>query len=346
MANLRVHFVTNRNYLPDNKKAVFGGQFNPDGVAALRFGHATYSLAGGKLSSPEVFVYPDIKLDPATGKPPPSTTKGSPGFLDDLRVAMKDGCTDTLVYIHGFNVTFLEALKAGATIASQIEIGGKPINIVVFSWPSDGTAVPFMSYYSDREDARVCGPAMARTYLKLLDFLIDLKPGDYCDRSLHLLAHSMGNYVLRHGLQALCAKDRNRVVRVFNEIILAAPDEDEDAFEHDEKLKFLPSLGHRVTVYHNARDRALLVSDKTKANPDRLGSGGPRMLDMLPRKVAIVDCSRVAPTGGDKLSEHSYYINCPLVTSDLLATLQGELPEMMNRDVIRTDRAYRIRRLP
>ena len=40
MAKLRIYFVTNRNYLADNKLAVFGGQFNPDGIAALRFGWA------------------------------------------------------------------------------------------------------------------------------------------------------------------------------------------------------------------------------------------------------------------------------------------------------------------
>ena len=36
MAKLRIYFATNRNYLPDNQVAVFGGQFNPDGIAALR----------------------------------------------------------------------------------------------------------------------------------------------------------------------------------------------------------------------------------------------------------------------------------------------------------------------
>ena len=35
MAQLRVHFATNRNHLPDNKLEIFGKTFNPDGVAAL-----------------------------------------------------------------------------------------------------------------------------------------------------------------------------------------------------------------------------------------------------------------------------------------------------------------------
>jgi esterase/lipase superfamily enzyme len=162
---------------------------------------------------------------------------------------------------------------------------------------------------------------------------------------MHLIAHSMGNYVLRNGLQALRAKDPTKVVRLFQEIILAAPDEDDDAFDTDEKLRLLPALGRRVTVYYNQKDRALLISDKTKGNPDRLGSDGPRMLDLLPKKVFVIDCSRVAKEG-DPMIQHSYFINCEPVTADLKATLDGALPEtFMWRDVIRPERAYRIKAL-
>lgn len=340
MTQVRIYFATNRNYLPDNKIAMFGGQFNPDGIAALRFGWAEFDIDGDapKLVG-DVFVYPDAKPEPAGAGQPP---QGSGGFLDDLRVMMRDGCADTLVFIHGFNVSFVDALNAGAALAQQVVIDGKNLNVVVFSWPSDGKMVPYMSYYSDREDARTCGAALARTYLKLFDFMAGLDPEDYCDRALHLLAHSMGNYVLRNGLQALRAKDPTKLVRLFTEIILAAPDEDDDAFDTDDKLRLLPSLGRRVTVYYNQKDRALLISDKTKGNPDRLGSDGPRMLDLLPKKVFIVDCGRVAVLGDPQI-QHSYFINCASVTADLKATLEGAPPEAIgNREVIRPERAYRI----
>jgi esterase/lipase superfamily enzyme len=307
-------------------------------VAALRFGWADFE---SDQEPSQIYVYPDPKREDADN-PPPGT--GSRAFLDDLRVIMRDACTDTLIFIHGFNVSFIEALKSGAALASRIAIGGKPINVIVFSWPSDGKAVPYMSYYSDREDARTCGAAIARTYLKLYDFMVGLKPEEYCDRKLHLLAHSMGNYVLRNGLQALRVKDPTKIARLFNEIVLAAPDEDDDAFDTDEKLRLLPGLGRRVTVYYNQKDKALLISDKTKGNPDRLGSDGPRMLDLLPKKVFVVDCSRVAKDG-DRLVQHSYFVKCPEVTADLQKTLEGDVPEdFPDRDVIRLERAYRIMR--
>ena len=133
------------------------------------------------------------------------------------------------------------------------------------------------------------------------------------------------------------------MVRLFSEIVLAAPDEDDDAFDTEDKLRLLPSLGRRVTVYYNQKDRALLISDKTKGNPDRLGSDGPRMLDLLPKKVFVVDCGRVAGEGDPKI-QHSYFINCPPVAADLKATLEGVPPDAIgNRDVVRSERAYRIK---
>mgnify|MGYP000635563021 CR=1 FL=1 len=111
------------------------------------------------------------------------------------------------------------------------------------------------------------------------------------ERVLHLMAHSMGAYVLRHGLQAIRAKDPRALVRVFDQILLVAADEDDDAFETDEKLKPLSQIGRQVTVYFNPNDRALVISDKTKGNRDRLGSDGPRLVDLIPK---IYDTERIA----------------------------------------------------
>ena len=335
MADIQVFFVTNRNYVPENKRAVFGGHFNPDGVAALRFGHATFSTASGKPVMRDVTVYPEA---PAETKPD-FKVKGSDPFLDDIKARMAGGAVDTLVFIHGFNVSFMDALGQAARVALEMPA---TVNVVLFSWPSDGTLVPYMSYYSDRDDARASGAALARTYLKLFDFVACLPEEQHCQRNLHVLAHSMGNYVLRNGLQSLRAKDPRKLVRMFDQVILAAPDEDDDAFESDDKLRLLPGLARRVTLYYNHNDRALIISDKTKANPDRLGSDGPRMVDLLPKKVILVDCSRIASVA-DKWIQHSYYINDPSTAADIGAVLAGqEDSAIANREVIRPERAYRL----
>lgn len=334
MANVRVYFATNRNLLPDNKLEMFGAAFNPDGVAALRFGHADFATDGARPTA--VDVYPEEAGDTEF------KVLGSERFLKELHGCMAGAATDTLVFIHGFNVTFMSALTAAAELAREVKIGDHSLNVVLFSWPSDGKTVPLMSYYSDREDARVSGPAVARAYLKLKEFVSGLKRDDHCQQRLHLLAHSMGNYVLRQGLQAVCAKDSKALVRLFDQIILASADEDDDAFEEDDKLKCLPALARQVTVYHNPNDLALVVSDKTKTNPDRLGSDGPRLIDLLPKKVVIVDCRNVAK-GADEKVQHSYYINSTAMAQDIGSVLAGTEPERFpNREYIPTRRAWRV----
>lgn len=335
MADFRVYFATNRNYQPENKLVVFGKHFNPDGVAALRFGYAEFTRGTKGPTLDGVTVYDDL-----TG--PKDATGGSRNLLGDLHKAMAGERTDTLVFIHGFNVSFIGALEAAAQLADQVTVAAQPINVVVFSWPSDGEKVPWMSYYSDREDARASGPALARAYLKMLEFVSELDEVDHCQRCLHLLAHSMGSYVLRNGLQAILAKDPNKLTRLFDQIILAAPDEDDDTFETDQKLRLLPRMGRRVTVYFNRNDRALIVSDKTKSNPDRLGSDGPRLVDLIPKKVELVDCRNVAMSA-DKLVGHSYYINSPAMAGDIAAVmLGGDSEAIPNREYIQPKRVWRI----
>ncbi|KAK0359870.1 hypothetical protein LTR94_029550, partial [Friedmanniomyces endolithicus] len=206
-----------------------------------------------------------------------------------------------------------------ALLAQGLNIGGHPLNVVVFSWPSDGSAVPWMSYYSDREDARASGPSVARAFLKFRDFVLALNEADYCQRRVHLLTHSMGAYIL-----------------------LAAPDEDDDAFEHDTKLRLLPRIGRQVTVYYNPNDKGLTVSDKTKANPDRLGSDGPRLVDLIPKKVALVDC-RVVAGSADPFIEHSYYVRSQAMNDDISAVLADTpLDDIPNRIFVERQRSWRI----
>lgn len=335
MADIKVFFATNRNFQAGNKRQAFGGRFNPDGVAALRFGFAEFNRGASGLQMAGVTVYPERTT-------PNGIEGGSERFLEDLRLLMKGGRSDTLVFIHGFNVTFTGALEAAARLADGVTIDGRGVNVVVFSWPSDGQAVPLMSYYSDREDARASGPALARAYLKLRDYLMKLDSQEYCERRLHLLAHSMGAYVLRQGLQAVIAKEPGALNRLFDQILLAAPDEDDDTFEHDTKLQLLPKLGRLVTVYFNPNDRALLVSDKTKSNPDRLGSDGPRLIDLIPKKIVLVDCRNVA-RDADPLVLHSYYIRSPAMAHDLTEVLRGSPPEGIgNRVYVTEQRSWRL----
>jgi esterase/lipase superfamily enzyme len=304
----KIYFVTNRDPDRQTDPTGFGGRFNPVSFDSLRFGSA--NVVGKKVRSISV-AGEKLAADPGKAQ------LGSQAVFGELARAMRRG-TDTLVFIHGYNVSFEDALRSAAALRTTYK-RSDGLNVVVFSWPSDGSMLPFLAYKRDRSDARASAAAFARALRKLEDFLREVRRGAECGAQLFLMCHSMGNYVLRHGIQEVRAQ-QGCLPRLFDHVFLMAADEDQDAFDHDHKLAPLPDLGAAVHVYFNSGDTALVVSDRTKANPARLGSRGPRRPLSLPGNVNLVDASEVV--GG--LVEHSYFLDEPIVVRDVKAVLAGK----------------------
>jgi esterase/lipase superfamily enzyme len=279
----------------------------------------------------------DRKIKGAAG-----SVLGSKNVFMRVRDKMVQHQRDTVVFVHGYNVSFRDALSSAARLKYNFSTseGGPGINVVLFSWPSDGSMMPYIAYANDRQDAAASGPAFARGLLKLADFLRGSTPEDACEHKLHLVAHSMGNYVLRHTVQEYVRQSSGRPVRLFDQVFLMAADEDDDAFEKDYKLKPLPRLAKRVNVYFNNEDRAMAVSDKTKGNPDRLGDDGPRVPRGIPGKVSLVDVTPVV----DGLVEHSYFLDSPRVVKDMIEVLSGKASdEIEGRDYVAETNRYRLK---
>jgi esterase/lipase superfamily enzyme len=226
-----------------------------------------------------------------------------------------DNATDVVVYIHGFNVSWTDAV--GAALALQIRMNNSAvrdktqnIRVVLFSWPSDGMALPFVSYKSDRTEADASGKAFARGVLKLRDYLMEIckRNGNPCGQNIHLLCHSMGNYALQQALPKLANYSSGRALpRIFEHIFMCAPDVDADGFEDGKPLCRLPEMARNITVYYNRGDKAMYISDYTKGNPERLGCDGVARPALLNAKINTVDCGPVVK--GEGLVEHSYYLN-------------------------------------
>jgi esterase/lipase superfamily enzyme len=77
-------------------------------------------------------------------------------------------------------------------------------------------------------------------------------------------------------------------------------------------------LARSVSVYHNRGDAALVISDFTKGNPDRLGSNGPARPNLVHNKIHQIDCTPIV-TG---LVEHSYYL-VGNVNGDIRMSIDG-----------------------
>jgi esterase/lipase superfamily enzyme len=342
-----VFFGTNRDMTGTPGEIDFGGGFNPHGPGGLRFGWADVPEScfddDAKLGDIRIEVLPE-QLEPT---PDGMRALGSRVAFEEVRRKMAKHERDTVVFIHGYGNTFRNALRHAALL--KVLYNAVPFDMFLFSWPSDGTMVPWMSYHGDRVDAKASGPAIARAFLKLVDFLADIRKkteqAEWCEQRIHLMAHSMGNYALRHAVQGIRSELGDDPPRLFDNVFLFAADEDDDAFEHDHKLRLLPRLARAVNVYYNPKDEALAISDKTKGNPDRLGSDGPRLVDDLPRKLTLLDCRDVASTDARDKFGHDYHRYVPRVIGDVNGVLSALPPEQMTwRNFVPDARAFRLRK--
>lgn len=310
-----IHFATNRNPNEAEPPNHYGNSLHPEAPDCLRFGWATQK---GKKTT--------IRTAPEKIEVPEGSDQllGSTEVFQELHASMLAG-NDTIVYIHGYNVDFDDAVKAAMDLErTYAKASEGRRNIVLFTWPSNGSILPIMAYKSDRSEARASGGAFARGLEKLIKLLIELRKDKekVCDSKIHLMCHSMGNYVLRNGVQQV--RKGGGLPRVFDQIFMFAADEDYDCFDHKHKLALLPELGNAVNVYFNTRDLALFTSDHTKGNPARLGMRGPKHPKTLPGTVYVVDASPVV--GG--AVEHSYYLDDKQVITDVRRVLNGQGPEI------------------
>lgn len=359
MATTRVHFATNREPVPAEGEPLlgFGPRLNPKSPLWLRYGSAEMEKAkkGNPYRAASLAIAPENIPDTpgATGAP---LLLGSDLVFDGLRRTLlaQKGRADLVLLLHGYACDFDNALSNAAEVKEVLSTAAKPIETAVFSWPADGTVVPFISYASDRDDARSSAKAIARALMRFLGYLAALerdvregrmKPDELCRANIHLVAHSMGAYALRQALQALISDHGGRTLpRVFKTIFLMAADEDNDAFEHATKLARLPELAEQVSVYFARNDRALVISDVTKGNPDRLGATGPRTLTALPQKVTLVDCTDVSSTRPLTDANHQYHRKSKEVIEDMRQVIAGRAPETVpNREWIPARTCFRIR---
>lgn len=339
---MRIYFATNRN--PDNaaNPTDFGDGFSVAGLDDLRFGWADMSGSNfGQYKLTVAAEHLDIGLDKAKVGDLSGQVLGSQSVFEAVRQEILTQKQDCVISIHGFNYSFREALQRTAQLKQFYS--ERPMIFFLFTWPSDGSMLPFKAYASDRVDARASGPALGRGLQKLAHYLRGTRPEDYCGQSIHLFAHSMGNYALRCALQGIRGSAGGvSLRRLLDQILLFAADEDDDAFELDHKLSFLPHLARRVTVYHNAGDQALVISDYTKGNPDRLGAGGPRNARALPDKVSVVNCAPALAPHQD-LTGHQYYRLNEVVRKDVLEVLQGsDSHGIPHRAYVPESRGYRL----
>ncbi len=209
-----------------------------------------------------------------------------------------------VVFIHGYNMTFTNALLRTAQLAYDSGFKGVPI---AFSWPSDGK---FLAYNHDREDA-----TWSIQYIE--DFLRSLRR-KMPERKIHLIAHSMGSQGLLGALHHLALK--NEAKTRFDSVILAAPDFDAGYFQQQIGPR-IRHLANRWAIYASDKDAALDFSSTLNAMK-RLG----QPLTLIDG-MEMVDATGLEVTPWNVPQSHSYYATKKRIIDDMLGFFRGHSPK-------------------
>ncbi len=361
MVTITLYYATNRNHIGSDRwnPIGYGKKFSDDGMENLRFGAVTVNAdeeqiakhlnakvkncgSGNGINLAEylgkcakkanIAAYQETLSQDIAQASQESVKLGSQEmFTDVMRVMEKS--SDVLIYIHGFNVSWYAAV--GSAMALQLMLQNtkahdktQDVTVILFTWPSDGLALPWVSYKSDRSEATGSGAAVGRAFLKTRDFLANLrdraKKGgrQLCGQDIHLLCHSMGNFLLQSALARTADfTPGNTLPRLFEHIFLCAPDVDDNALEQDQPLYTIDQIARNVTIYHNRKDKAMVISDYTKGNPERLGGSGAAHPVLLHNKVHQVDCTPVVQD--IDLTSHSYYLVGNII-ADIRSSIDGK----------------------
>lgn len=230
------------------------------------------------------------------------------------------GHKDVYVFVHGFNNAFGDAVYRAAELWHFLGRVGVP---VAYSWPA-GRGGP-RGYLYDRESGEF-------TVFHLKQFLACVAACPQVER-VHVVAHSRGTDVAISALRELhiACRARGRSTRAelkLENLVLAAPDLDEEVFVQRFVAENLLAAAGRTTIYTSPGDRAIELADLAFASRRRIGQLGPR--DFSPRvraalarqpRLQFVEC-RVTHLS----TSHDYVFAHPAALSDLILVLRDRRP--------------------
>ncbi len=223
------------------------------------------------------------------------------------RVAKTPG-HKVLIFVHGYNTRFEEAVYRFAQIVHDAHVDVAP---VLFTWPSGGNAI---DYVYDRDSAMYSRDALETLLQKLSD---NPNVG-----SISILAHSMGNYLTVEALRQMAIRDRGLPTKI-RDVMLASPDIDVDVFRRQiAEIDAVPR-GTQFTLFVSRDDKALGLSSFLARDTTRLGALDPTKepyFSMLEKaRVNVVDLTSLA---SNDVANHSKF-----ATGEVVAAIGERLSE-------------------
>jgi pimeloyl-ACP methyl ester carboxylesterase len=237
---------------------------------------------------------------------------------------------DIIFFVHGFDVDFKSACAAHFKISASLTAAGFQGQLISFDWPSMGLT---FAYLSDRSHARLAANSLVTSGISLLR---DAQM-DGCQVNLHVMAHSMGCFVVQQAF-VWSYQDVPPDWRV-GQLIFVAADVDYTVFSAgNPSAKAFGAHAGRLTAYCNRYDKALAVSSAKRLEL------APRMRRVglpndAPDTMVEVDCSNLFDAAYPSLTQHLdpvtthvFYFDQTVFWQDVVLTLAGG----MDRSVIPT----------
>lgn len=261
---------------------------------------------------------------------------------------------DIVFFVHGYNTSPEEALVRQRLVEAELRLRGLQCMVIGFDWPTGGK---IMFYEYDRLQALEAATMLVK------DGIIPFYrfTSQECRINIHVIAHSMGAFVVREAFRAIDkARDTNRVIDWrIGQLVLFAADISSDCFEQDH-ADMVSVFNHcgRLTNYFSGYDKALAVANiKNLDISSRAGRVG--MPDNMPahEKAVDVDCSQrylaVPETERenfrhiDGMVSHSWYLEDPIWYDDLAYTLKGQIDRNLipTRSIV-SDNYFKLKEQP
>lgn len=234
---------------------------------------------------------------------------GSAEFLRKVKHSHYD---QILIYIHGFNNLPEDDIFKNSKLLQEYFDIHKNNNILVIPiiWPCDNDFGVVQDYWDDQIAADMSGFSIQRA---LSFFYFHVNDGDGpCYKFINILAHSMGNRVLRQSLN--CWKkylSSGSMPKIFRNIFMLAPDIVNESLEFGNDGEIISQASRNVVVYYAGDDLALRASKilnlGNRIASRRLGHSGPESLDNLPKNIYSVDCDNIN-NSYDSPKGHTYFL--------------------------------------
>jgi pimeloyl-ACP methyl ester carboxylesterase len=276
-------------------------------------------------------------------RPTPAHKATKTDWLRDIQEVSKHGpqndgpVGDILLHVHGFNTPQPIMLQRHRLLRRGLERLGFEGAVVSFDWPCGDSA---LNYLEDRTDAKLT--ALRLVSEGITSFAALQRPD--CRINVHVLAHSMGGYVVREAFDD--ADDRPSVAArswSVSQIMLMSGDISADSMAAtNPKSSSLYRHCVRLTNYYNPFDDVLSLSNiKRIGVSPRVGRVG--LPENPPQKAVNVNCGNYyfahKANFGDALNApHVWYFHDAKFLEDVLYTIRGDIDRSAIPTRVPTDR--------